>query len=299
MALLLAGVGASVMFLVEPEFWWLGAGVPIVGMGIYYPMMADSGSKWILNMSQARPATKEEDQILRNVGEEMAIAAGITMPDIYVIEDSAPNAFATGWEPKKSAVCFTTGIIKKLNRDELQGVMAHEIAHIRNYDTRLMMALVLTVGLIVFLRDAVFRSGLHRRTSRRDSKADGIIMVIVIIFLILAPLVAVLLKMAVSRKREYLADATAAQLTRYPDALADALEKLEADSEPLEAANRATMHLFIVNPFKKTGFLGETNLFSTHPPTRERINRLRSMGFLDHDREQQQNQLENVYEKME
>jgi len=282
MMLLLMTIGGGIAYFYEPDFWWIGSLSVSAIVAIYALLMKDSGAQWVLRLSGAREATHEEDRMLRNVAEEIAIAAGVPMPKIYVIEDSAPNAFATGWDPKHAVICVTTGLLEKLNRDELQGVVAHEMAHIRNYDIRLMMTLALTVGIVVLLRDAFFRVGLRPRRRRSDSGGNAIIMLIIVLLMIFAPLFAVLIKMAVSRSREFLADATAAQFTRYPDALADALEKIAGDPEPLEAANRATMHMYIVNPFKKMGFLGDTNLFSTHPPVEERVRRLRAMGYMGH-----------------
>ncbi|HWP30291.1 MAG TPA: M48 family metallopeptidase [Fimbriimonadales bacterium] len=281
---LLAAIAGGFVYFYEPDFWWVGSLGASVAVGIYFLLMKDSGAQWVLSLSGAREATQEEDRMLRNVAEEIAIAAGIPMPKVYVIEDSAPNAFATGWDPQHAVICVTTGLLEKLNRDELQGVVAHEMSHIRNYDIRLMMTLALTVGIIVLLRDAFFRVGLRPRRRRNDSGANAIVMLIIVLLMVFAPLFAILIKMAISRSREFLADATAAQLTRYPDALADALEKIAKDPEPLEAANRATMHMYIVNPFKKVGFLGDTSLFSTHPPVEERIRRLRAMGYMGHKR---------------
>jgi len=203
------------------------------------------------------------------------------MPQLYVIDDSAPNAFATGRDPQHGIVVVTTGLMDKLDRDELQGVVAHELAHIRNYDIRLMMMLSIIAGLIPMLADFLMRSmwyGGGRRRSDDDNGNAGNIMVLVgLVLAIIAPIFAMLLQMAVSRKREYMADATAAEMTRYPEGLARALEKISRDPEPLEVANRATAHLYISNPLKG-GAEAIGNLFSTHPPIKDRISRLRG-GF--------------------
>jgi heat shock protein HtpX len=285
MTLLLTCVGVAMSLFVDPSLWWLfGAGAFLVGC-VMWITASVNGDKIVLSISGARPATSEEHQMLVNVGHEMAIAAGIPMPSVYVIEDSSPNAFATGTDPRKGIVCVTTGLLEKLNRDELQGVVAHEIAHIKNGDILLMTRMALTVGLIVMLRDFLWRATWYgNRRSRSGSKdsSQGILMLVGMIFVVLAPLFATLLHFAVSRNREYLADATAAQLTRYPDGLADALQKISLDSEALEAANDGTAHMYIINPIHKSKLMNASGLFSTHPPTNERIRRLRSMGFKGH-----------------
>jgi heat shock protein HtpX len=224
--------------------------------------------------------------VLDNVTEEMAIAAGIPKPKLYVIDDTSPNAFATGKNPETGVVCCTTGLLNKLNRDELQGVIAHEMSHIRNYDIRFMTTISLIAGLIPLLSDFLMRMGWFgggRRSRDSDSNngAQSIFMIVAIILAILAPIFSVLLQMAVSRKRELLADASAAELTRYPEGLASALRRISDDPEPLEAANRATQHLYIVNPLKRNTEQSSA-LFSTHPPIEERIEALSHlMGAFD------------------
>jgi len=281
MTLLLAGVGAAGSYLIDPELWPFGAGIAFVIGVMLWIYTATSGHKAVLAISGARQATHEENQVVVNVAHEMSIAAGIPMPEVYVIEDSAPNAFATGMGPKNGVICVTTGLLDKLNRDELQGVVAHEMGHIRNYDIRLMTTMALTVGAIVLLRDFFVRVNWNGRGRRRGGKDGGqaIVMVIARGFIILAPIFAMLLNMAISRKREFLADASAAQFTRYPDALADALEKIAADPEELEAANNATAPMYIINPIAKLSAHEVSNLFSTHPATAERVRRLRQMGM--------------------
>ncbi|MBI3035916.1 M48 family metallopeptidase [Candidatus Woesearchaeota archaeon] len=238
-----------------------------------------SGGKLILSMSSAAPADRKKYPHLVNAVEGLAIASGIPTPKIYVIDDSAINAFATGRDPKHASVTVTTGAIKRLKRDELEGVIAHEMSHIRNYDIRMMMFVVVLVGIIALLSDFFLRTMIYGR-GRKNMKVGGIIGIIIIlaglILAILAPLIAQLIKLAVSRKREFLADADGALISRNPDGLANALKKIKEDKEPLvEAANKATAHLFIENPLRT--FKGRVNiLFSTHPDINERIKRLES-----------------------
>lgn len=276
--LLLAACGGTLVGLYEPDVWWVGAaGAGLLGLSMAL-FVRFAGSQLILAMSGAREATHEEFQVLNNVAEEMAIAAGIPKPKVMVIDDSAPNAFATGPDPRNAVVVFTTGILKKLDRDELQGVMAHEIAHIRNYDIRFMSTIALIAGLIPLLADGLRRILWYGGGRSRRDGGNPIFAILAIVLGILAPLFSLLLHMAVSRQREFLADTTAAELTRNPDGLARALRKIAMDPEPLEAANRATEHLYIVNPVQKFNE-GMAALLSTHPPTEERIRALeRLMG---------------------
>ena len=204
------------------------------------------------------------------------------MPHIYVIDDPAPNAFATGRNPQHAALAVTTGLLEKLDNQELEGVIGHEMSHIKDYDVLFMMLVAVLVGTVALLADWLLRymwwGGSTRRRSDRDSSGGGAgwIALIGLVLALLAPLAATLIQLAVSRRREYLADAEGAVLTRYPDGLADALEKIAADPEPLHSANKATAHLFIYNPLVEHG--GWLNsLFSTHPPMEERIRRLRAM----------------------
>jgi heat shock protein HtpX len=239
------------------------------------------GGKIVLSMSGARKVRKPEYPQLFNVVEEMAIAGGLPMPDVYVIDDSAPNAFATGRKPEEAAVAVTSGLLSKLNRDELQGVIAHEMSHIRNYDILFMMLMAVMVGTIALLCDFFRRSVWHGAgRSRSRGKGNAIIFLVALLLAILAPIVAKLIQLAASRRREYLADASGALLTRYPAALASALRKIASDPEPLEAANRATQHLYIVNPIKPLEARA-ASLLSTHPPIEERIRRLEKMAYID------------------
>jgi heat shock protein HtpX len=227
----------------------------------------------VLSMSQARPATKEEEPYLWNTVEGLSIAAGIPVPRLYIIEDSAPNAFATGRNPQHAAIAVTRGLLDKLSRLELEGVIGHEMSHIGNYDIRFMTLVSVLVGSIVLLSDWMWRIG--RYGGRK--KGHPILLLIAVVFIILSPIIAQLMQLALSRQREFLADATGAKLTRYPEGLASALEKIAADKEPLEVANKATAHLYIYNPLRdyKRSFMN--NLFTTHPPVVERVKRLREM----------------------
>ena len=260
---------------------FIGLGFAIIFSTIMTLISFYSGDKLILGMSSAVPADRKEYPHLVNTVEGLAIAAGIPTPKIYVIDDSAINAFATGRDPKHASVTVTTGAIKRLKRDELEGVIAHELSHIRNYDIRMMMFVVVLVGIIALLSDFFLRSMIYGRGGRRDMKGSGIIgiiiMIIGLILAILAPLIAQLIKLAVNRQREFLADSDGALLSRNPDGLANALKKIKDDKEPLvEAANKATAHLFIENPLRT--FKGRINsLFSTHPDITERIKRLESL----------------------
>jgi len=239
-----------------------------------------SSDKVVLAISRARPATKEEFPFLYNVVEGLSIAAGVPVPKCYVIDDTAPNAFATGRNPKNSVICVTTGLLQKMNRAELEGVIAHEMSHIKNYDIRLQTLAVVMVGVVALLSDWIMRSfwwgGGRRRGGRDKSGAGAIFVVVGLLLAALGPIISQLIRLAISRKREFLADASGAMLTRYPPGLASALRKISADTEPLEAANKATAHLYIVNPLKD--IKGAVNkLFSTHPPIEERIAALEKM----------------------
>lgn len=260
-------------------FSYAGIGLIISGiMGFTSYYYSD---KMILGMSGAKQIVESDNPILFRTVENLCIGAGIPMPKIYIINDSAINAFATGRDPNHSVVCVTTGILDRLNKVELEGVIAHELSHIRNFDIRLMSIVVILVGMVALLADFFTRSlwyGGARRERSGRSNAQGVFLLIGIVLAILSPLIASLIQLAVSRKREFLADASGALLTRYPEGLASALEKISLDKEPLEAANNATAHLYISNPFKgKISGNWFVNLFNTHPPIEERIKILRSM----------------------
>lgn len=238
-----------------------------------------NSDKMVLAVSRARPASESEFPFLHNTVDGLAIAAGIPKPRVYVIQDSAPNAFATGRNPEHAAIAVTTGLLDKLKRTELEGVIGHEMSHIADYDTLLMTITVVMVGTVALISDWMMRSflwGGRRKRVQGGGQAGAIIMLVAIVLAILSPLIAQLIRLAISRKREYLADANGARLTRYPEGLARALEKIALDSEPLEVANKATAHLYIINPLKEHGG-GMNSLFSTHPPVSKRIEILRSM----------------------
>lgn len=238
--------------------------------------------KLVLSISGAKEADKKEYHDLYNLVENMSIASGIPMPKVYIIDDTAMNAFATGRDPEHGVICFTSGIVSYLNKRELEGVVAHEMSHIGNYDIRLMTIISVLVGTVTLLIDWLTRGvfyGRGRSRNSRDSDINTLMFVIGIILIILSPIIASLIKLAISRRREFLADSTAAYITRYPRGLANALRKLDADREILEAANGATAHLYITNPLKNSAHEGTfvSNLFSTHPPIKERIKRLEEM----------------------
>jgi heat shock protein HtpX len=248
----------------------------VSGLATYY-----GGDRLVLATSRAREITHDDAPVLFNVVEEMAIAAGIPMQKVYIIDDSAPNAFATGRDPEHASVAVTSGLLEKLDRDELQGVIAHEMSHVGNFDIRYAMLVGVLVGTTVLISDFFLR-GLWFGGGRGGGRGGGggyaqlIMLVVAILLAILAPIFARLLQLSISRQREYLADASAVRLTRNPKGLADALQKISGDREVLEAANRATAHLYIVNPVKSFEKRAK-GLFSTHPPIGERIEILRSM----------------------
>jgi heat shock protein HtpX len=259
---------------------YFGLGLAFVIGGVYFLITYYKGAGAILTMSKAKEAKKPEHAYLINTVEGLAIAAGLAKPPkVYVIEDSALNAFATGRDPEHSVVCVTTGLMAKLNRLELEGVLAHELSHIKNYDIRVMMLAAVMVGLTVLLSDFLLRSFLWGRGGRREhNQLTGVLIVAGLVLAILSPFIGEAMRLAISRKREYLADASGALLTRYPKGLADALRKIKEDPDPLvDHANRATAHLFISTPFRKSKRSFMKKIFSTHPPIDDRIGRLDKM----------------------
>jgi heat shock protein HtpX len=243
---------------------------------VLFSIIMSFGSYWwsdkiVLAMSGAKEVTHDNAREIYHLVENLCITAGLPQPRIYIIDDTAPNAFATGRDPEHGVICLTTGIIQKLEKVELEGVIAHELSHIGNRDILLSTVVVVLVGSVTLLADW-FRHGAFSR--RRNSEGGGLIMIAAIILSILAPFAAMLMQLAISRKREFLADADGALLTRYPEGLARALEKISSDTEPLEAANRATAHLYITNPFKGKKV---SRLFLTHPPIEERVAALRGL----------------------
>lgn len=255
----------------------------IVGV-IYFLISYYGGAQSILSMSGAKEAQKPEHTYLINTVEGLAIAAGIPVPKVYVIEDTALNAFATGRDPKNSYVAVTSGLLKKLNRQELEGVLAHELSHIKNYDIRVMMLAAVMVGITVLLSDFLLRSFLWggKGRDRENNQMTFVLIIVGLALAILSPLIGEMMKLAISRKREYLADASGALLTRYPKGLADALRKIKADPDPLvDHANKATAHLYISTPFRHGGEKKKASwlqgLFSTHPDIDSRIKKLDEM----------------------
>lgn len=237
--------------------------------------------KIVLASCKARPATKEEDQKLVNILDALVISAGLnTKPELYVVEDAQPNAFATGRNPEHSVICVTTGLLEKLEYYELEGVVAHELGHIKNYDIRLSAVISVMVGFIVMITDWLARSFLWKRfDDDRDNKFGGIMAIVGLLLMVLSPIFAKLLQLAVSRRREFLADATAAELTRNPDGLISALQKIDSDPNELKTASSATAHMYIAEPFRKNANKKrKTSWFSTHPSTEERIEALRNIS---------------------
>jgi heat shock protein HtpX len=254
--------------------------------GLIVSLVSSVGSyfysdKIVLMTTGAKPASKEEYFDLYTVVENLSIADGLPMPKVYVINDPAPNAFATGRDPKHAVVCATTGILQRLDRAELEGVIAHELSHIKNYDILLSSIVGVLVGTVAFAADWIMRTmwwgGVDRREDDRDNR-NPLMYIFLIVVLLLIPLISTLIQLAISRKREYLADASGALLTRNPMGLAHALEAISDDSHVLKTASPSTAHLFIVNPFKKRQVQSWlTSLFSTHPPIEDRIRILKSL----------------------
>lgn len=262
-------------------------GLGYFGMALIISGFSTFGSYWfsdkiVLGISGARLANSKEDKLFSQVAENLCIGTGLPKPKLYVIEDTAPNAFATGRDPDHAVICVTQGLLQKLTRTELEGVVAHELSHIRNYDIRLMSAVSVMVGLVALLGDWFLRAKFWGGGNRdRDEGAFGAVVVILgIFFAIASPLIAQLMQLAISRRREFMADAGSVALTRQPGGLISALKKISTDMEPLEAANKATAHLYIVSPFKagtNKAVAAFANLFNTHPPVSERIKALQNM----------------------
>jgi heat shock protein HtpX len=249
----------------------------VLSVGSYF-----AGDQLVLATSGAREVSQQSAPQLMNVVQEMALSAGVPMPRVYIIEDTAPNAFATGRDPQHASVAITTGLLQKLDREELQGVMGHELSHVRNFDIRFALLVAVLVGSIALLADFFLRftfwGGGRRGGGDRDKGGAlvAVVYVIAIVLAILAPFIARLVQLAVSRQREYLADASSVELTRNPHGLEQALAKIASDKEVLEVANRATQHLYFTNPIKKFEERSSA-MFSTHPAIVDRINRLRQL----------------------
>lgn len=263
----------------------LGYGWGLVPVALIFALLSTVGSfyysdKIVLATSGAEPIEKKDNPELYRIVENLCIGDGLPMPKIYIINDPSPNAFATGRDPNHATVCVTSGLLNIMTKAELEGVIAHELSHVKNFDIRLMAVVAVLVGFVAIMADLFMRnlwfSGRDR--DNNNSQAQAVFLIIGIILAILSPIAATLIQLAISRKREFLADASGAYLTRYPEGLASALEKLAKDTTPLRSASNATAHLFIENPFQgksaKTWF---ASLFDTHPPIEERIKVLRSM----------------------
>ena len=296
---LVAGMGVLLLlvgYLLGMAFFDNGLGGLVIALAVWAVMNLVAllqGDSILLGLSRAKKIKRDDHPRLYNIVEEMKIASGLErMPDIYIIDDPALNAFATGRDPNRASVAITSGLLEKLNRDELQGVIAHEIAHVKNRDVFLMVLTAVLLGTIIILawyasRMMIFggMSG-NRRGSSGGGQGQAIIFIAAIVFMILAPIIAQLIYFAISRKREYMADASSALYTRYPEGLASALERLGASTRQLKTANKATAPMYIMNPFRKKG-MAAANLTSTHPPISERIRILRSMGgasYTDYDK---------------
>ena len=265
--------------------WRFGVVVAVVAASVAFLLAVLSyygGSSAILGISRARRIARSDDPQLYNVVEELCIAGGLPLPKIYVIDDTALNAFATGRDPKHASIAITAGLRQKLSRDELQGVIAHELSHVRHFDIRYAMLMAVMVGVLVMLCDVFMRSmiwggGRSRRRRSNSRGGGGLLVLVALVLSIVAPILARIIQMALSRQREYLADVGSVELTRNPGGLASALAKLESDNEVLEVANRATAPLYIVYPIKKFEARAKS-VFSTHPPIQDRIARLRELG---------------------
>lgn len=263
------------------EIWYPGGGYAVLPFAFVFALGSAlvsyyAGDQMILAQSQAREVGPNEEPQLHHIVEELALGLGIPMPKLYVIEDAAPNAFATGRDPKHASVAVTRGLLNMMDRTELQGVIAHELSHVGNRDIRVMLLVTVLVGTIALVADWILRSVFWGGGRRDRNNGGGILIIIGIVLAILTPIIATLIQLAVSRQREYLADASGALLTRYPEGLASALRKIAGDPKPLDVANKATAALYITNPLKHDpSFLD--HLFDTHPPIEERIRRLESM----------------------
>ncbi len=271
------------IILIGWAFSWIYQSPVILYIAVGFSIAMNFFSYWysdkiVLKMTSAQPISRETHRDLWNITENLCIATGLPMPKIYLIDDKAPNAFATGRNQDNAVVAVTSGLLESLDRNELEGVVAHELAHIQNRDILLMTVVVVLVGFITLLSDFFLRSLLFGGGGNRDGRAQLTMILVGVALAILSPIVAIVIKMAVSRRREFLADASGALMTRYPEGLASALEKISSYSMPMRKANNAMAHMYISNPFgvkgKKMGFLNR--MFMTHPPVEERIKALRN-----------------------
>lgn len=280
---LMTGFLVAIVAIGYAASWYMG-NPALIYVAFAFALLMNIGSYWfsdklVLSMTGARPATKEEAPELYNVVENLSITAGLPMPKVYIVEDPSPNAFATGRDPEHAVIAATTGLLQILDRNELEGVMAHEMAHVGNRDMLVMTVAVVLAGFVAMLADFLSRAMFMGGDSRERSP---IFLILGIAGIILAPIAAQMIQLAISRKREYLADASAALLTRYPEGLASALEKISSSHRPMKKASHATAHLFISDPYAAEGkqSFGQklSGLFATHPPAQDRIRLLREMG---------------------
>lgn len=268
------------LFIYFVSLWLFDDTIIAIVIGVLFSFFSSfisyyNSDKIVLSLNKARVATKEEYRQLNDILEGLCLATGLPMPKLYIMEDSAMNAFATGRNPKHAVICVTTGLLNRLDKYEIEGVLAHELSHIKNYDILLSTVVVVMVGFIVIISD-LFSRGFYRHSKDDDdNKANGILMIIGLIFIILAPIFAKLVQLAISRNREYLADASAVEITRNKDGLINALRKIDADVEILENANKSSESLYIINPLK--GKKAKDSLWSTHPNTLNRIERLQKI----------------------
>jgi len=246
----------------------------LIGAAIYALIMYYSGSRLSLSVNGAHQIESSDNPRLWRIVENLAITEGLQMPRVFIMDDPAPNAFATGRDPQHAAVCATSGILEIMDDTELEGVFAHELSHVKNYDIRVSMITFALAAVVALIADILLHTAFFR-SNDRENNSSPVFLIIAIVGAILAPLIATLIQLAISRRREYLADATGALATRYPEGLASALEKIEQYGRPLQKQNSATAHLFFANPLKAGKISG---LFSTHPPIEDRIRRLREMG---------------------
>ncbi len=274
---LLIVVGYVMGEVMEPGAGVVGLILTAVFAVIWALVTYYQGAKITLRASQAKPIEKRDNRELYNLVENLSIAAGLPTPKIYVIKSAAMNAFATGRDPNHAAVAVTTGLIDKLNKNELEGVIAHELSHIGNFDIRLMMIVTALAGVIMIMSDVFLRWTFYSRGGgRRDGRVQLALLLVGVLLIVFAPLFATLIRLAISRKREYLADASGALLTRYPEGLASALKKISQDHTPAHFATKGTAHLYISNPLKAGTW---SKWFSTHPPIKERIAQLHAMNL--------------------
>ncbi|MFM2357283.1 MAG: hypothetical protein RJA61_20 [Candidatus Parcubacteria bacterium] len=271
---LVVGLGWFLSFYYgNPIILYIAVGLSILmNIGSYW-----FSDKLVIKLTGARPFERKESEEYWDIVENLSITAGLPMPKLYIVDDQAPNAFATGRNKEHAVVAVTSGLLKILNKTELEGVIAHELAHIGNRDMLLSTVVVVLAGFVSIIADMFLRGAMWGGSGDRNNKAGGVIMIVGIVFVILSPIFATLIRLAISRKREFLADASGALLTRYPEGLASALEKISSYGLPMKKASDATAHLFISNPFGGKKISGLHKLFMTHPPAEERVRALRSI----------------------